>query len=204
MEKNVISVSASAKAKLPPDTVEIRLTAKGEAKKYAEAVECADAVADAAVATFKKAGFDNVRSDSARVYAVRNDKKTVGYRASREFFVEFAFEMERMSAALEALGGVACEWNIAFKLKDRSKSDELVAGAVKTARRNAEIIAKAAGVKLGKLANAQYSSYGSEPVHMAKLRTFAAADTYAGAADDVAPEDVEISESVTCSWEIDG
>ena len=109
-----------------------------------------------------------------------------------------------MSAALEALGGVACEWNIAFKLKDRSKSDELVAGAVKTARRNAEIIAKAAGVKLGKLANAQYSSYGSEPVHMAKLRTFAAADTYAGAADDVAPEDVEISESVTCSWEIDG
>ena len=162
MEKNVISVSASAKAKLPPDTVEIRLTAKGEAKKYAEAVECADAVADVAVATFKKAGFDNVRSDSARVYAVRNDKKTVGYRASREFFVEFAFEKERMSAALEALGGVACEWN------------------------------------------AQYSSYGSEPVHMAKLRTFAAADTYAGAADDVAPEDVEISESVTCSWEIDG
>ena len=103
MEKNVISVSASAKAKLPPDTVEIRLTAKGEAKKYAEAVECADAVADVAVATFKKAGFDNVRSDSARVYAVRNDKKTVGYRASREFFVEFAFEKERMSAALEAL-----------------------------------------------------------------------------------------------------
>ena len=64
MEKNVISVSASAKAKLPPDTVEIRLTAKGEAKKYAEAVECADAVADVAVATFKKAGFDNVRSDT--------------------------------------------------------------------------------------------------------------------------------------------
>lgn len=205
MEKNVISVSASAKAKLPPDTVEIRLTANGEAKKYAEAVESADAVADAAVATLKKADFADVRADSVRVSTVRNEKKIIGYRASREFYVEFPYDKKRMSDALDALAEVVCAWSVGFKLKDRSKSDELVAAAVETAKKNAEIIAKAAGVKLGRLADAQYATYGGEGgVHLAKFRAYNAAVDCAGAADDVSPEDVEISESVTCSWEIGG
>lgn len=204
MEKNVISVSATVKAKLPPDTVEIRLTAKGEAKKYVEAVESADAVADAAVAKLKRAGFDDVRSDSARVSTVRNDKKITGYRASREFYVEFPYDKKRMSDALDALGDVACVWTVGFKLKDRSRSGELIDSAVKTARKNAEIIATAAGVKLGKLADAQYSSHGGGAMYMAMARMCESDDCINGAADDVSPEDVEISESVNCSWEIGG
>ncbi|MDE7464126.1 MAG: SIMPL domain-containing protein [Clostridiales bacterium] len=199
MEEKLITVTKTASDKLPPDTVDISITAVGSAKKYADAVSGAESKSAATVAALKAAGFSEVRLLGVNVSTQRDGGKTVGYRAARALELHFAFDGKRLGEALDALGKSDCEWRIAFSLKDRSKRGELIARAVKAAQTEAGIIAEAAGVKLGGLCKAEYCSTdgdGARPMLM-KAAVYAAGDS--GAAE---PETITLSETVTCGFSI--
>ncbi len=199
MENKGITVTKTVSEKIAADYVKISFSAVGEAKKYGEAVDRADAIADKAVGALKNAGVGNVRMLGVNVSAVRDGKKIVAYRAVRNLSAGLDFDKTTLGSALDALSDSEGEWRISFALKDRSAaSKSLVARAVKSARERAEAIAAAAGVKLGKLDSVENSSSdfdGGSPVMLRMAR----ADCVPNSVD---PEDITLSETVTCSWTI--
>ena len=196
MEEKLITVTKTVSDKLPPDTVDISITAVGTAKKYADAVSGAESKTAATVAMLKEAGYE-VRLLGVNVSTQRDGGKTVGYRASRALELNFAFDGKRLGEALDMLGKSDCEWRVAFSLKDKSKRSELIARAVKAAQAEAGIIAEAAGVKLGGLYKAEYGSSdgdGARPVLM-RAAVYMADDCGA-----VEPETITLTETVTCGF----
>ncbi len=200
MNEKFITVTKTVSEKFPADTVNISVTAAQFAKKYADAVGEADRAADRTVAALKNAGFTDIRSLGINVSAVRDDGKTTGYRAMRTFALNFPFDKTRLGAAIDALSDGACEWRISFSLGDKSAAETLLARAVERARAEAGVIAKAAGVKLGAMVKADYSSSDGDIARPMMLRAnFAMAD---GAANAAEPELITLSETVTVSFEI--
>lgn len=193
---NVITVTETVSDKVVADTVRITLSAVGESEKYGDASAKADSVADGAVAALKSADID-VRMLGVNVSAVYSAERRVsGYRAVRTFVAEFAHDRERLAGALDALESSNCEWRISFALKDNSTANALLARAVKSARAAAEAIAVAAGATLGSFSKAEYTANDSaSPVMYMRAS--------ANAASDIEPELITVTETVTCSWEIE-
>lgn len=201
MESNVITVTETASKKIPADTAVISITVSAEAKTSRDAADKAKAVADTVVGSLKAAGFDGLRADGVNVSTRREEKKITGYRAMRHYSLEFGYDAEKLGKAFETLANASCEWNVSFKLTDRTAAEGLIEQAVKAARAHAEIIAKAAGVKLGALKKADYTSSVDHSMRPMLMRA-ASFDGYNGAADSVEPEMLSLSECVVCSWEI--
>ncbi len=193
-EQRLITVTGSASEKKPADYVEISVSAIGEADGYAKAVSTADALSDGAVSALKAAGIDNVRAAGVNVSIVRDGKKVTGYRASRRFAVEFDYDKTVLAKALDTLAKSKCEWHVSFALHGADMKETLIARAVEEAKQSAEAIANAAGVQLGALVKAEYASSGGGRMLM-RMAAY-------GAANDAEPEELTLSETVTCSWEI--
>lgn len=196
MERTV-TVTKTVSDKLPPDTVNVSVTTAFSAKKYGDAVRGAESGAAAAVAALKAAGFDGMRALGISVTPTREGGKQTGYRAARAYSLKFAYDAARLSACAEALGKCDCEWRLSFALEDKSFKAELIKRAVEQAAAEAEIIAVAAGEKVGRLCKAEYgSSDGAAPV---MLRAAYCADN---GMPDAPPESVTLTETVTCVWEL--
>ena len=141
--ENIITVSKTVSDKTDADTVEIKLTALGENKKYAAAVSTADEKADKVVALLKNSGF-TPELRGITVSDIRDDKRIVAFRAARVFSVRFDADAETIGRALDVLDGSDCEWHISFSLKnDNPIYDRLLACAVKSAKDSAEEIGRA-------------------------------------------------------------
>ncbi len=119
MAEKTITVTKTATEKVAADWVVVSVSAVGESKKYAEAADKADSVADAAVAALKAVGGADVRAHGINVGAIRDGKKTVGYRAVRTFSVEFDYDKKTLAAVLDALAESSCEFGVSFSLKDK-------------------------------------------------------------------------------------
>ena len=133
-----------------------------------------------------------VTSGGMSVSTVTNDKKTIGYRAVRRLFVCFDYSHELCDKVIYVLSEHPVEFNLAFTYKG-ARSRGLLQSAIIEAREDALSIAVAAGVKLGKLCKTEYSSMdGNQPMLMRAAY---------GVAPE--PEQITLSETVTCSWEIE-
>ena len=195
-EIKTITVTSTASEKLPANYVEITVSAVGEADGYEKAVTAAENIADGAVGELKAAGIENVRAAGVNVTVVRDGKKTTGYRAVRKFTAGHEYDKAVLSKALDALGKSKCEWRVSFSLKNADMKETLIARAVKDGRKSAQAIAEAAGVKLGALIKADYATSGGGHMLMR-------AAAYGGAANDAEPEEIALSETVTCAWAIE-
>ena len=186
---DVITVTSTVTEKCAANTVRIIVTVRGEAKKYASAISEADARADSAVTALSAAGI-SLRGGGISVNTVVDEKKNNVYCATRTFYAQFAFDGALLEKAVDALSGIDATWNVSFVFEDENKRRELLNAAVKEARADAETIAVAAGVKLGGLAHVDYAEGGAHPV---MLRA-----AFGGGE----PEEISVSQSVTCSWRI--
>jgi uncharacterized protein YggE len=90
---------------------------------------------------------------------------------------------------------------VTFGLRDpTSVQEEALEDAVVDAMGKALVISEAAGVTLGRILS--ISEGGASPVPMAESRVYFAAD--AGAATPIVPGDVEVTATVTITYEIEG
>ena len=87
-----------------------------------------------------------------------------------------------------------------------SAKNQLLAKAVDDSKAKAEILTSAAGVKLGKVVNINYSwgeiNIYSEPVNYDKAILCEESAYNYESSLDIEPEDLDISDTVTVSWEI--
>ena len=196
-----ITITKTASDKLAADTVKITLSAVGEAKKYADAVDKSGRLARAAIDALRVAGVKDVRALGVNVQAVREERKISGYRATQSFTVTFAYDVNLLCAAMESLASSECEWRVSFELKSKKESARLVAEAVASSKEYAEAIAKAAGAKIGALVKAECCPSDGEA--SARPMMMRAKLDGAGAMGSAEPELITLSETVVCTWAIE-
>ena len=196
MEQKCITVTKTVGAQYSANKVNITATVIGEAKRSSAAIELADGKAMALVEAFKPLG-DAVKlcAGGINVGATYADRKVVGYRATRTFSASFAYDKETTVKALDALSELSIDWRIAFSFDDDgSARTQLLRRAVTDAKADVLEIAAAAGVKLGGLAKVEYAPSYDRPV-LLRAASFGE--------NSAAPEQISLSETVVCAWEIE-
>lgn len=143
----------------------------------------------------------NINAD----YDWNNGKRTFkGYRASHNLRLELPFSQDVLNKVLNAIARSRsdCELSLAFEV---AQSDELKRKAIETAvanaRQNAETIASAANVTLGKIIAVDYGQIKVE-IRQQKFSAAMRSTQFGVAEADIEPEDVKVEDNVTVTWEI--
>ena len=189
-----IQVTQSASEKFAPDCAEMLLRLAAEHKQYSEAVKALSAQCEKAKGLLSGAGLTKgeIVTGGSAVDAVPREGKKL-FRAHTELKAVLALTDPRLHAAFDAVEASGLVWSQTYSLKDETVRAKVLEKAVARARKAAETIAAACGVKLGSVQRVEYASH-DRPMLM---RTNLALDG-AGAS----PESIEVSETVTCEWEV--
>ena len=191
-----IKITQTASEKFAPDCAEMVLRLSCEHKKYSEAVKELAEQCERVKALLTGAGLkagEIVTGGSAVDAVMREGKKLM--RAHTEIKTSLPLSDSRLHAAFDAVEASGLAWSQTYSLKDDAARTKVLKAAVERARSAAETIAAACGTKVGNLQSVEYASQGG-PVPM---RAVMVLDAGGGAA----PESIEVSETVTCEWEVE-
>jgi len=210
-----ITVRGTGKVSLPPDQVEITLTLTAENKDYDGAMTRAADQLEALRAALTAIGhrekaLKTTHFDVSTRYDYHHDSKGnatrifLGYACTQNLRLVFPFDAARLGETLSAVSACAAdpELNVRFTVADPSAlSDALLRSAAESARQKAEVLAAASGVELGELVKVWYS-WGDRD--FASPTRFEAANGLmrAKASMDFTPEDIDLTDQATFTWEI--
>ena len=211
-----IKVSGRAKANCPPDRITLSLTLEAADRDYRKTLDIAAEKLEKLQRAAAEAGFEkeelktasfNVTDEYEYVQTETGGSKRefVGYKCSHRLGIEFDTDMERLGKALAALSQCEAnsEFHIRFGVKDTdSLKKQLLAQAVKDAAEKAEILAKAAGVKLKEIASITCGDIDDNIVSPTTFNQPVAA-ALRSVQPDMTPEDVYAEISVNAEWEIE-
>lgn len=213
-----ITVTGTGHATAKPNQVVISMSLESCDKAYDKAMEIASDSIAAITQSLMKVGFEK-NSLKTIGFQVRtnyeNMKDRSGnyhrvfdcYGISHSLRLEFSFDMKRLSAALAAIADSSAhpQLSIAFTVKDAAPiKEEMLRSATANARKSAETLCEASGVKLGELISIHYS--WSE-LNICSNTSYSIGEDclYApGSADgiDIEPDDIEVRDTATFVWEI--
>ena len=207
----LLKVQGKGRVSVEPDLVTLSFEVETKTSDYVECLQNLNARAEDLRASMTAAGLDRTdlkTSDfSVRVETQYKDglHVFVGYRASHNMKIELPVNKELLNRTLRhiAQGHSGAEINLAFSVKDKESLRQLVLEeAVRTAKRNAAVLASAAGISLGKL---QQIDHGWAEVRIYDSEVVKAYETVRGGPPcevDIEPEDVDAEDSVTLVYEI--
>lgn len=214
-----ISVKGTGTASAKPDLVVLSMTLESKHQDYTKAMELAASHIQQLNEALCVVGFDkdsvkttnfSVDPDYARVKESRNntyEKVFRGYDVTHRLKLSFDFDMSRLAKALAAIAGCLShlELSISFTVKDTTTlNEEMLRSAAINAKRKAEILCSASGVTLGDLITINYS-WGELDIYSHtryNCSEEAIGLMVAGAAVDITPEDIDVSDTATFVWEI--
>lgn len=225
MMENTITIKGVAKVTAKPDWVIMSLSVEGEAKIYLEAVDkvnekISKLTHNLGLVGLEKESVKTTRYNVIPKYNFYNDRKGIaqrdfkGYLCKHNVDIEFDYDSEMVGKVLGAVesGFANPQLNISFTLKDKDAlGDMLLEKVTKNAKRRAEIVCKAADVKLGKLLNVNYNwneinVYSKSAFDQGNTTGVLFAPTATNEAlapkTDIQPEDISVSDSATFVWEI--
>lgn len=216
MEKT-ITVKGTGNISVTPDLTIVSLTLKSVDKNYDKAMETAskkltDLQKAITAIGFEKTAIKTTRYNVTTEYDSIRDKSGnyqtifVGYACVQGLKIEFDFDTKVLSKVLSAIAGCISEpeLNIRFSVKDKAAvNDALLESAVANAKKKAEILTKASGVKLGELLAINYSwaelDIYSDTCYEMEEKCMCAPN----AIDmDITPDDIEVGDSATFIWAI--
>ena len=121
--------------------------------------------------------------------------------------VEFPSDNERLGKILYGLSAspVSPEFRISYVVSDpEAKKNELLEKAVQDARTKAEVLTRAAGVTLKDIWSIDYSwgEVDFEVRPMNELPMLSKIDAEASFKMDIEPDDIDMSDTVTVTWEV--
>jgi uncharacterized protein YggE len=210
-----ISVKGVGRVSAPPDLTVVTFTISALDKDYDRSAATLNARVVALRSRLDKAGIKgaDLKTTQFGIEAEREYKNNqhvfVGWKSTHELRLELPVDRELLNKAVVAFasGDVESEITIAFEVKDREAMRERILDqATRTARRNAEAIATAAGCRLGKVLHIEYGwaevRFRSMD-YSVKSRMMVAAED-AMLAPEIEPENVRGEDSVTMVWELVG
>ncbi|MCD7919773.1 MAG: SIMPL domain-containing protein [Clostridiales bacterium] len=215
----IITVKGIGKASARPDMVVISMALHTRDRNYDRAMDLAGQHIRHLTETICATGFEksdlktasfNVRTEYHNVKDRQGSYNRIfdGYVVAHSLKLEFEFEMQKLSQALSAIAGCLSnpDLSIRFAVKDEAAvKAEMLRSAAVNARRKAEILCEASGVKLGQLLNVNYSWGELEIYSNTQYRVAEECLPCAASARgiDIEPDDIDVSDTVTFVWEIE-
>lgn len=214
-----ITVKGIGKATAKPDYVEISMELESKHKNYDKAMSIAADNIQRLTETLCGIGFEkeslkttnfDVDTDYNHVKDSNGDYKSVfvGYEVTHNLKLAFDFNMDRLSEVLSAISKCSSnpKFSIDFTVKDATAiNEEMLRCAAANARRKAEILCEASGVKMGALIAIDYNwaelNFHSKTQFMCREETRDLG--IIGSAIDIEPDDINVSDTATFVWEIE-
>lgn len=215
--ERTITVKGTGKVSVAPDLIAVSLTIKSLDKDYEKSMKNASDKLAALEETLEEIGFEknalktsyyNVSAEYRNTYDKNGSSRSVfmGYASRQDLKLEFDFDTGTLSKVLSAVAGCISEpeLEIRFSVKDKSAvSDALLENAAQNARKKAEVLTKAAGVKLGELLSISYNwaelDLYSDTNYGIEARCLCDAPNIAM---DITPDNIEVGDSATFVWAI--
>ena len=193
-----------------PDIVTISFDVEVNVRDYEECLRTLNARADDLRQSMAVAGLAGTKlKTSAFNVQVETQYKGgkhifAGYSASHRMQIELPVDKDMLNKVLRhvARGHSGAEIKLAFSVRDKDAlRKKVLTQAVETAKVNAETLAVAAGVKLGKLVHMDYGwaevqIYGRDASLVCEAAAMPDFDA------DIEPEDVRAEDSVTLVYEM--
>lgn len=221
--ENVRTLKVTGKGKLSvkPDRIRLAMEISDTRTSYEELLRLSADIVEKLKDCIESAGFERSELKTTNFnmntkYENYQDKdrswksRFAGYEFHHGLKLEFDAQSELLGKALYALTRTdACpEFRIIYTVKDsEAAKNALLEDAVADAGNKAEVLARAAGVKLGNIMNIDYSwnklEIEAQPMRMMKNAMMASDNAAEQAYNiDIEPADIDVSDNVTVIWEI--
>ena len=218
-EKRTIHIKGTGYAAQIPDQVVLSLTLTAQNKEYSAAMKIGSQQVEMLREAIVEAGFkaDDLKTinfDVETKYeneeykdgkSTRYRKIFIGFECHHDLKLTFDFDNDKLNAAIDTIAASLSqpEISIAFTVKDADAfHDKILKSAAKNARRKAEILCAASGVKLGKLLEIYYS--WDEINIRRENRVFPAPMALTQESSfDFQPDEIKASDTVDFLWEIE-
>lgn len=206
-----IRVTGRGSATAPVDWVVLRLDVSAQEMDYEESVNELNRRVDRLRKDIDEAGasVEELKTTSYSVDAETHwdsdTKESVfyGYRARHHLSLGISWDQDQLNRILRRIaeGGSCADIDLSFTVHDQEALRQAaLADAVRSARNQAEVLAEAAGVKLGALQSIEHS--WSEVRFEHSEIAYSPADAQGAPMADVEPEDIDSADTATLVWEI--
>ena len=206
-----LKVQGKGRVSTEPDMVTLSFDVEVEVLDYEECLRALNTRAEDLRQSMVASGLDKTHlktsSFSVRVKTQYKEDQYIfaGYSASHRMQIELPLDKALLNKVLRhvAQGHSGAEINLTFSVKDKdSLRKRVLTQAVQAAKENAETLASAAGLNLGKLMQMDYGwaemrIYDREATFLCE--SMASPEDYNA---DIDPEDVSVEDNVTLVYEI--
>ncbi|MEG1256731.1 SIMPL domain-containing protein [Clostridium sp.] len=212
MDDRLIRVNGQGNISVPPDTIQVDMVLITVKPTYEEAIKAAGMALEQLRNCLKEVGFEkedmktadfrvNTKYETVKDMNDNYKRVFVGYEVTNHLKIEFEQNSIKLGRVLNALSNCDAtpEFSIRYMLKDDTEvNDILLRYAINDAKEKAKVMAEAAGVRLGKVINIDYS--GSEFPLYKNSGMFVMADS---SKIDLEPANLELKATVTVVWRIE-
>lgn len=211
-----VIVKGKGSISVKPDLIRLMLEMESRSKDCGEAMEMAGRELEELRDILAGFGFErdslktsdfNVRTEYESVHDENHEYHNVfkGYCCFHSLNIEFDLDTERLAGILRAVSASAAapQLNICFTVKDEEPArEELIRLSAESARRKAELLCEASGVKLGSLLKISYDRSDMSFVSQARYGMDMNCLRAEAKAVSIVPEDIKLTDSAEFEWEI--
>jgi uncharacterized protein YggE len=203
-----ISVSAQGEASVAPDLAIVSFAVSGDGKELGPTRDDVNRRSSAVLARLRELGIADKDLNAPDVgispqYDYRRGQKLIGYRVSRQVTAKVR-DLDRLGEVLDGVvdAGANEVFGAQMSAEDPSAAEHAaLEAAVHAARAKAEVLAAAAGVKLGAVARIEEEAdFGGPP--MPKMRMMTAMAESADAGTEVATGDLTVTRRIRAWFEL--
>ena len=207
-DRRGISVSAQGEASVAPDLAIVSFAVSGEGKDLSPTRDDVNKRSSAVLAKVRELEIADGDINAPDVgihpqYDYRKGQRLTGYRVTRQMTVKVR-DLDRLGDVLDGVVGAGANevFGAQMSAADPSAAEHAaLASAVAAARAKAEVLATAAGVKLGAVARIEEEAdYGGAP--MPKMRMMTAMAESADAGTEVATGDLTVTRRIRAWFEL--
>lgn len=222
--ERTIRVTGKGKLSVKPDTIRLIMTVEGTQDEYDKAVQRSAEMTEEIKDLFEQSGFDkksvrtlyfnvNAEYESYQARDKSWKRRLTGYKFVHRMKIEFPVDNKLLGKILFALGHseLRPEFDIEYTVADTEKTkNELLRKAVADSKEKAYTLTQAADVSLGSIITIDYSwdeiKFVTKPVNRMMLEASCGEEAmYSDNSSydiDIAPDDIDVTDSVTVVWEI--
>jgi len=224
--ERLVHVTGKGRLLVKPDYIRVSMRLSSEAKEYDKAMLKASERLESLTKALGEVGFgeDDVKTSEFSVDATheyqnkfgKSKKVETGFAVKQRVNLGFDMDLDRLSRTL----AVIAQWStsepdlsVKFTVKDPSGvRDAVLQAAAKNARRQAEVLCEASGVKLGALVKVDYSC---TDVNFVSVTTYDAGMSKSFSAmrnvsyslsvrpmTKIKPDEIDVRDSASFTWAI--
>lgn len=215
-QRPTLKVNGTAHIRVAPDQAVINMTVKSVDMDINQAVKQLEAKSGKLSEKLRAAGFRREEIKTSQLSVQENGRWRngeyidSGYVAQQFIELKFKRDQQRITRLLEAFAqedGADAMFQFGFALSDDARQqayEELIGKAVADARSKASVIAKASGVKLGKVRSIVYGQPDFRPVPMQyEMMDMKARGVEEQSFTEMEAQEIELNDSITVYWDLD-